>query len=81
MATATHAAPAHAPEGHTSTGINNTKLGMWAFLGSECLFFGALISTYLIYRGRSGEGPFPSDVYDIELISSTNELTDVKGMS
>ena len=29
---------------------------MWAFLGSECLLFGALISTYLLYRGRSLPG-------------------------
>lgn len=26
---------------------------MWAFLGSDCMFFGALISTFLVYRGRS----------------------------
>ena len=26
---------------------------MWAFLGSECLFFGSLISTYLLYRDRT----------------------------
>ena len=29
-----------------STGISNTKLAMWLFLGSECLLFGGLISTY-----------------------------------
>ena len=34
------------------TGINSKKLGMWAFLASECLFFGALISSYLLYRTR-----------------------------
>lgn len=53
----------------TATGISNVKLAMWAFLGSECLFFGALISTYLLYRGRSAEGPLPSDVYDIPFTS------------
>jgi cytochrome c oxidase subunit 3/cytochrome o ubiquinol oxidase subunit 3 len=42
---------------------------MWAFLGSECLFFGALISTYLLYRGRSVQGPFPNEVYDIPYTS------------
>ena len=41
-------------EEQTSTGINNRKLLMWAFLGSDCMFFGALISTFLVYRGRSG---------------------------
>ena len=53
----------------TSTGLNTTKLAMWAFLGSECLFFGALISTYLLYRGRIVSGPKPSDVYDIPYTS------------
>jgi heme/copper-type cytochrome/quinol oxidase subunit 3 len=53
----------------TATGLDNRKLGMWAFLGSECLFFGALISTYLLYRGRSVQGPFPDQVYDIPYTS------------
>ena len=65
MATDQHAV--HAP--HTATGLDNRKLGMWAFLGSECLFFGALISTYLLYRGRSVQGPFPNQVYDIPYTS------------
>jgi heme/copper-type cytochrome/quinol oxidase subunit 3 len=34
----------------TSTGIPNKKLLMWAFLASDCMFFGALISTHLVYR-------------------------------
>ena len=44
---------------HTSTGLSNNKLAMWLFLESECLLFGGLISTYMLYRGRhSGEsGP------------------------
>ncbi|MGH3926846.1 MAG: cytochrome c oxidase subunit 3 [Pseudonocardiaceae bacterium] len=54
---------------HTATGLDNRKLGMWAFLGSECLFFGSLISTYLLYRGRSVRGPYPQDVYDIPYTS------------
>ena len=55
-----HAAVA---EGHleTSTGIDNRKLLMWLFLGSECLFFGSFIAAYLLYRGRSEGPPFPSD--------------------
>jgi len=57
----------HVP--HTATGLDNRKLGMWAFLGSECLFFGSLIATYLLYRGRSVQGPFPADVYDIPYTS------------
>lgn len=39
---------------HTNTGISNEKLAMWLFLGSECLLFGGLISTYLLYKNRPG---------------------------
>ncbi len=53
----------------TSTGISNEKLGMWVFLGSECLLFGGLISTYLLYKGRSQGGPTADDVFDIPFTS------------
>ena len=50
-------ADAHAPVAHiehdTNTGISNTKLAMWLFLASECLLFGGLITTYLLYRNRA----------------------------
>jgi heme/copper-type cytochrome/quinol oxidase subunit 3 len=52
----------------TSTGLSNEKLGMWVFLGSECLLFGALISTYLLYHDRSVEGPGP-EIFDIPFTS------------
>ena len=53
----------------TNTGLSNEKLAMWAFLGSECLLFGALISTYFLYRGRSLSGPTPKQIYDIPYTS------------
>ena len=56
--------------GHaSSTGISNVKLGMWAFLGSECLLFGGLISTYMLYCGRVTGGPRPSQIFDIPFTS------------
>jgi heme/copper-type cytochrome/quinol oxidase subunit 3 len=57
------------PEHETTTGLPNTKLAMWLFLASDCLFFGALISSYLLYRGASTQGPFPKDVFDIPYTS------------
>ena len=39
----------------TSSGISNEKLGMWVYLASDCLLFGGMISTYLIYKNRPGE--------------------------
>jgi heme/copper-type cytochrome/quinol oxidase subunit 3 len=63
----THAAAAHSAHddthGHppTSTGLDNKKLAIWAFIGSECMLFASLISTYLIYKGRSVVGPYPHE--------------------
>jgi heme/copper-type cytochrome/quinol oxidase subunit 3 len=54
---------------YAATGIDSRKLGMWAFLASECLFFGALISSYLLYRTRGPEGQRPHDLYDIPYTS------------
>jgi len=59
----------HPVEEATYTGLSNKKLAMWAFLGSECLLFGALISTYLLYKGRSITGPKPHEIYDIPYTS------------
>lgn len=54
----------------TNTGISNPKLAMWVFLGSECLLFGGLISTFLLYKhNNNAGGPLPHDLYDIELTS------------
>jgi heme/copper-type cytochrome/quinol oxidase subunit 3 len=58
-----------ADHAETTTGLSHTKLAMWVFLASECMLFGALISTYVLYRGRSLEGPFPNDVFDIPYTS------------
>ena len=53
----------------TTTGLDNRKMLMWAFLGSECMFFGSLIATYLVYYGRSLTGPYPHEVFNIPYTS------------
>ena len=59
----------------TCTGIENKKLIMWLFLASDCMFFGTLISTHLIYRklhpsGSTVEGDVNiTAMFDIELTS------------
>ncbi len=59
--------------GHvTSTGLSNNKLAMWIFLGSECLLFGGLISTYMLYRGRHSENLGPDQVWDIPFTSASS---------
>jgi cytochrome c oxidase subunit 3/cytochrome o ubiquinol oxidase subunit 3 len=70
--TATAETIVHAPtEGHhTSTGLSNEKLGMWIFLGSECMLFGGLISTFLLMRGRAVlQGVAVEELYDIPFTS------------
>ena len=54
-------AVAHASHPPTSTGLDNRKIAIWAFIGSECMLFASLISTYLLYKGRSVTGPFPHE--------------------
>ena len=57
-----HTEAAHAHH-HTSTGLDSRKIAIWAFIGSECMLFATLISTYLIYKGRSVVGPFPHEAW------------------
>jgi heme/copper-type cytochrome/quinol oxidase subunit 3 len=54
---------------HTTTGLSNNKTAMWLFLGSDCLLFGGLISTYMLYRGRHSGGIGPDQIYDIPFTS------------
>lgn len=61
------AAVAHDDHHYTSTGLNSWKVGFWTFIGSECLFFGTLLSTYMVYKGAALQGPYPADVFDIPL--------------
>jgi cytochrome c oxidase subunit 3/cytochrome o ubiquinol oxidase subunit 3 len=53
------ASPAHID---TSTGLDSRKMAFWTFIGSECLLFGSLIATYMAYKGRSINPPYPHDV-------------------
>jgi len=54
----------------TATGIPNKKLLWWAFLASDCMFFGTLISTHLVYRLNPPPGnAIPTQIFNIELTS------------
>src|SRR3954449_6333468 len=66
---ALHHEPKPGDHGWTQTGVSNEKLGMWVFLGSECLLFGGLISTYMLYKNTAITGPRPHDLYDIPFTS------------
>ena len=59
------------PEDHNyaALGVDNLKLAFWIFLGSDCFFFGSLIGAYMTYRGKSLTGPYPLDVFSVEITS------------
>jgi len=55
---------------HTSLGVDNRKLGVWAFIGSETLFFATLITTYFVFAPVNRARPDfqdPRKFLDIEL--------------
>src|ERR1051326_5576063 len=60
---------------HTTLGLDSRKMAFWAFIGSECLLFTSLISTYLVYKGKSVVGPYPHEILNIPFTSvSTFDL-------
>src|SRR6266508_2248715 len=63
------AAPRVIEHPHTSTGLDSRKLLMWAFLASDCMFFGTLIATYMVYKNRSLGGPLPREIFDVPYTS------------
>jgi heme/copper-type cytochrome/quinol oxidase subunit 3 len=56
-------------DGHHGLMVKNKKLIMWLFLGSDCMFFGTLISTHLIYRKLYPEEFDPTQLFSLELTS------------
>jgi len=77
QATAAH----HGEHEATTTGLNHRKMLMWAFLGSDCMFFGSFIATYLVYKNKSLVGPFPEDVFSIPVTSVSTFVLLMSSMS
>ncbi len=44
-------------EAHPETGVYNGKLGVWLFLASEVMLFGALFSSYILLRTGAEHWP------------------------
>ncbi len=47
----------YAVEPRPDTGLNNGKMGVWLFLASEVMLFGALFSSYILLRIGSDHWP------------------------
>jgi heme/copper-type cytochrome/quinol oxidase subunit 3 len=55
---------------HPVTGVTNSKLGIWLFIASEVMLFGALFSTYIILRAGSANWPHGSSVLNVDLAAA-----------
>ena len=51
-------------EARPDTGLNNAKLGIWLFLASEVMLFGALFSSYVLLRVNATDWPAGEDYLD-----------------
>src|SRR6185436_1763682 len=49
------------------TGLFNAKVGIWLFLASEVMLFGALFSAYILLRVGAPEGTWPHGLLNIPL--------------
>ena len=49
------------------TGLYNAKLGIWLFLASEVMLFGALFSAYILLRVGADEGTWPKGLLNVPL--------------
>jgi len=49
------------------TGLTNGKLGVWLFLASEVMLFGALFTAYIFMRLGAEQGLWPDHIQDVRL--------------
>jgi len=54
-------------EPRPDTGLYNAKVGIWLFLASEVMLFGALFSSYVLLRVGAQEGLWPHEWLNIPL--------------
>ena len=54
-------------EPRPDTGLYNAKLGIWLFLASEVMLFGALFSSYILLRTGASEWPEGSSILSVPI--------------
>ena len=54
-------------ERRADTGVTNVTLGIWLFLASEVMLFGALFSSYALLRASAAAWPSGRDVLSLPL--------------
>ena len=66
MSAATELIP-YTIEEHPETGLYNGKFGIWLFLASEVMLFGALFSSYILLRMGAPQWPAGSTILNVPL--------------
>lgn len=54
-------------EPRKDTGLYNSKVGIWLFLASEVMLFGAFFSSYILLRVGAEEGAWPTEILDVPI--------------
>ncbi len=75
--TSQHGTAEHNLYADTSLGVDTRKLGVWAFIGSETLFFAALITTYMVYAPVNASRPDFQDPKEFLAINFTTLLASI----
>src|ERR671923_945269 len=57
--------PAHPPEAHQSSRIDRQTLGIFLFIVSEAMLFGAFFASYFFLRVVANEGPWPPEGFEL----------------
>jgi len=57
----------YAIKARPDTGLYNAKIGIWLFLASEVMLFGALFSSYILLRVGSDPGAWPHGLLNIPI--------------
>src|SRR5258708_36539676 len=57
----------YAVEARPDTGLFNAKVGIWLFLASEVMLFGALFSSYILLRVGSDPATWPRGLLNIPI--------------
>jgi len=57
----------YAVKARPDTGLYNAKVGIWLFLASEVMLFGALFSSYILLRVNADPGAWPLHLLNVTL--------------
>ena len=57
----------YAVKARPDTGLYNAKIGIWLFLASEVMLFGALFSSYILLRVNADPGTWPLHLLNVRL--------------